>query len=228
MNHSGSGSKLIQEFIFKLTNEIERTLKKYQKATADIFGDEDVERPHHIYEQVTKGFITVALNKVTGTNFLQELPVKRKINDKVKNGKVDYFARYKSIRVLIEVKQSRVSVQQGKLKIGDKLKKSFKNAIIQIDNISKRTSIEDGVWYGVAICIVPFYVADKLNKKGYKVTDVELQRIKNELSANEIGYIAETRKYVVSQAVTDSKGKYKFPGMFVILKTKKITKEKVP
>lgn len=223
--HTGKGSRNIENFVVFLNKETAKAIAKYESHSEKIYGKNDVELPHHIFEQVTKGFITIAINKITKTNFLQELPIKRKDGGNERNGKIDYFARYKNINLLIEVKQIRTSTKKGEIVLNPSINLCLEECINQIQSIKNPTSIDDaeGIWYGIAMCIVPLYVSKKMNPNGFELSDDKIDKIKKKIKASHISYHKEKKREYIN--VNDAKGEYIFPGYLIALKTKKLSRE---
>jgi len=177
---SGTGKKLINDFIQSFQNEFEKFVINYaEHSTVDC----DLEHIFWFGEQQIKTAVTCALNKPCNGYFMQEPVVsrKRKINTKKKekidysNGRVDYWCRFgerTKISILLEVKHHWLNLYKNdRFTFYKEAEKRHVKAISQIKDI-KKDEYNTGNLFGAALTILPIFTR-------YKSDDEETLIINN-------------------------------------------------
>ena len=112
LEDSQAGSRIARDFFQQLCQEIVCNLKRH----FDKYDEDDWLRGHgfQFYEQQTKTFITPALASLTDMSLIQERPIERHNykrwsgrgrSPKTSRGRADYWANYKDVTFLVEIKQ---------------------------------------------------------------------------------------------------------------------------
>jgi hypothetical protein len=179
---SGTGKKLINDFIRSFHDEFEKFVINYAKCSTL---DDELEHIFWFGEQQVKTAVTCALCKVCKGHLMQEPVVYRKINTEKKeenqfaNGRLDYWCRYGSktkISILIEVKHHWISLDKNrKYVLYKEAERRHALAIRQIKSIKKDDYNIDNL-YGAALTILPIFTR-------YNTSDDKLLLLnKNQLS----------------------------------------------
>ena len=149
-------------------NQLCKKSVKYFKKYFDNYRNRRIDNEHGFNygsEQVVKTFLTLALNEITGTFFLQENPINRKKRTddnsfETGNGRLDYWAHYKRTSYLIEVKDSwiRYKGKTNSFTFYSNINQLLKKAKLQIHSMkSQKAYMISDKMYGLGLIIAPIY-----------------------------------------------------------------------
>ena len=202
-NFSGTGKKLINDFLKSFQNEFKMFVINYAKHSTEDYGLE------HIFwfgEQQIKTAVTCALNKPCNGYLMQEPGVSRKINTEKReentyaNGRLDYWCRFggsTKISILIEVKHHWINLyKNGNFTFYKEARNRHTKAIKQIKNIKKEDYNIDNL-FGAALTILPIFTR-------YKSTDEEMLLINNKT-------IEQLGGKIIGQAKSNACGGFVIP-----------------
>ena len=162
-NFSGTGKKLINDFIISFHDEFEKFVLNYAKRS---LLDDELEHIFWFGEEQVKTAVACVLCRLCKGYVMQEPAVYRKINtekkeeNQLKSGRVDYWCRYGNktkISILIEVKHHWINLDKNKQYVLYKeAQRRHLSAIKQIKNIKKDDYNIDNL-YGAALTILPIF-----------------------------------------------------------------------
>lgn len=161
-----NGAQETKEFLNNLFKEIISSIKKYYKHQPDSSKEYGFE----FGEQQVKTFITIALNKISSGNFIQEYPLDRKFHDNddgdffSANGYLDYWASYSQCDYLIEVKHGwiRYYPDSKKYTIYKTTLDKFISSIEQLDSVDDKTDYKvNNHLLGIGLTVAPLFVKNK-------------------------------------------------------------------
>ena len=236
---SGSGKRLINEFIQSLQDEFEKFVIKYAEHSVH---DNELEHIFWFGEQQVKTAITSALNKICNGYFMQEPGVSRKINTEEEescdcsNGRVDYWCRFgenTKISILIEVKHHWISYyKSGRFTLYKEAENRHLIAIGQVKDIIKKDYCIDNL-FGAALTILPIFT--RYNSDDEEILLISDKKLE-ELGAKIIGcaksnvcggFVIPRRLQTITSFYdeTAEKEKYQsFPGVIMLWTVYKFTR----
>lgn len=171
-----NGFQETKEFLDEVFIEMVDSIKKYynhQPASSKEYGFE-------FGEQQVKTFISIALNKITNGNFIQEYPLGRKFHNNddgdifSANGYLDYWASRSPCDYLIEVKHGwiRYYPDSNHYTLYKRTLDKFKSSIRQLDAVECKTDYRlNNHLLGIGLTVAPLFVHNrdlkvlKLNKE---------------------------------------------------------------
>ena len=227
-NKSGSGSKLLNQFLGVLAKAISKRIDR--SAIHSFFERDDPEMPFWYNEQTTKGIITASIDEVTKTNFFQEYSVDR--NER--KGRIDYWLEYgdkTKVQIFLEVKQGWARIYDNEITVYANSVKLFNDAIGQLSAIKDKSSYGN---FAVGMLIMPAYSKyESCNDNPIELNNDRIKRLSNSIKDKfkqiyEIDIIKTSRKFNLVHEFPKQDNTPTFeshPGICLVYYVRKITRK---
>jgi len=240
----GGGSQLVYRFIKEFQESFCQRVFKYARHRLQDLDTGGFEHAFYYGEEVTKTFVTGALDDVCKSNVMQEYSVERKKTASknkrsTANGKLDYWCGYgdlTKISILMEVKQHWIqyrspnhpkpwTVSKGGIK------RHHDKANEQIRDIKDKTLLAVGSLYGLALTILPIYVRYKSKEEdpvylNTKLLNAIAGEARREANANAYGAFCLKKELCLKDFWdTDNGTVYQsYPGVVLLWSINKLTR----